>query len=53
MTKDELRRQLQRQFKNHVKSNPDAVTLYAAELEPLDSHGRKSQAFVTKFLRKL
>ncbi|WP_411566186.1 hypothetical protein ACLIN3_04840 [Pseudomonas orientalis] len=34
MTKDELRQQLQQQFEQHLQANPDAVTLYAAELEP-------------------
>ncbi|WP_421560500.1 hypothetical protein [Pseudomonas sivasensis] len=34
MTKEELRQQLQQQFEQHLQTNPDAVTLYAAEPEP-------------------
>lgn len=34
MTKDELRQQLKEQFEQHLKANPDSVTVYAAELEP-------------------
>lgn len=34
MTKEELRKQLQEQFEQHLQVNPDAVTLYAAVPEP-------------------
>ena len=34
MTKEELRKQLQEQFEQHLQVNPDAVTVYAAEPEP-------------------
>lgn len=34
MTKEELRKQLQEKFEQHLQVNPDAVTVYAAEPEP-------------------
>lgn len=34
MTKEELRKQLQEHFVQHLQVNPDAVTLYAAVPEP-------------------
>ncbi|MBX4139615.1 hypothetical protein K1567_27400 [Pseudomonas sp. S5F11] len=34
MTKEELRKQLQEHFEQHLQVNPDAVTLYAAVPEP-------------------
>ena len=48
MTKEELRLQLQDQLERHLKVNPEAVTLYAAEREPERQPWKKKPSLLDK-----
>lgn len=48
MTKEELRQQLRDQLERHLKEQPDAVTLYAAERAPERQPWKKKPSLLDK-----
>ena len=53
MTKEELRKQLQEQFEQHLQVNPDAVTLYAAVPEPETKPWKKKPSLLDQAFARL